>query len=235
MAIITEKVYEQIQKDIPLIDEQITSSKIGSQALWNKLKPRYSIILDGIMEHITERGKITAGGSEFDFRPELTQLKEAILAYLLINEVEEKSNESVKNDSRELLNQHVESQHDTKINEIITESKLYIRSDKFGEKQIALEKIWDAFERFKTVYEEDGKKKKGSETIINKISHDSEPIKTMLNIEFRELTDIGNAYQIRHFEKGKVEIPSDEFREYLYFRMLSLISYCLQEYEKIDV
>jgi len=56
----------------------------------------------------------------------------------------------------------------------------------------------------------------------------------MLNDEFLELTRIGNNYEIRHFEKGKEEIPSDEFREYLYFRMLSLISFCIQQSKEIN-
>src|SRR5699024_9307921 len=101
-------VYEQIQKDIPEIEEQIVSSKIGSGALWNKLKPRYSIMLPGLMSHIRERGKITSVGDEADYRPELTQLKEAIIAYLLVNEVEEQSNEFVKNDASDLMNKQDE-------------------------------------------------------------------------------------------------------------------------------
>ena len=43
------------------------------------------------------------------------------------------------------------------------------------------------------------------------------------------LTQIGNTYHIRHFENGKEPIYSDDFREYLYFRILSLISYCINE------
>lgn len=235
MRVVSRKVYEQIQKDIPEIEKQIISSKIGSGALWNKLKPRYSIMLPGLMAHIKERGKMTASGTEFDYRPELVQLKEAILAYLLVNEVEEQSNESVKNDSNDLMNKQDEVQEDTKINEIIEESKLYMRSDDSSKKQIALEKIWDVFERLKTVYEEEGSKKNKIENLIDKISYGSESNKTMLNNEFLELTRIGNDYQIRHFEKEKHEIPSNEFREYLYFRMLSLISFCIQESKDINL
>jgi len=53
----------------------------------------------------------------------------------------------------------------------------------------------------------------------------------MLEKEFNELTKIGNNYYIRHFKNGKEPIESDDFREYLYFRMLSLISYCLNMLE----
>ncbi|HBV22248.1 MAG TPA: hypothetical protein DEB42_00455 [Jeotgalicoccus sp.] len=234
MRTVSRKVYEQIQKDIPEIEEQIVSSKIGSGALWNKLKPRYSIMLPGLMSHIRERGKITSVGDEADYRPELTQLKEAIIAYLLVNEVEEQSNEFVKNDASDLMNKQDEVQEDTKINEIIEESKLYMRSDDSSKKQIALEKIWDAFERLKTVYEEKGSKRSKIENLIEKISYGSESNKIMLNDEFLELTRIGNEYQIRHFEKEKYELTSDEFREYLYFRMLSLISFCIKQSKEIN-
>lgn len=231
MRTITRKVYEQIQKDIPEIEAQLTSSKLGSEALWNKLKPRYSVILPGIMAHITKRGKVYGRGSEPDYRPELTQLKEAILAYLLVNPVEEQSNEAIKNDSSDLINKYDEVQEDTKINEIIEESKLYMRSEDSSRKQNALEKLWDAFERLKTIYGEAGRKKETVEYIIKNVSYGSEFNRKTLNNEFKELTRIGNEYQIRHFEKGKEPIPSDEFREYLYFRLLSLISYCIQVYK----
>lgn len=46
----------------------------------------------------------------------------------------------------------------------------------------------------------------------------------MLDNEFRELTKIGNSYSIRHSEITQKKLPNSQFIEYLYFRMLSLIS-----------
>lgn len=231
MNLITKKVYEQIQKDMPVIEQHIEYPMLmlGSEDLWNKLKLRYSIIFPEMMSQIKENLETMTYVDRYNNSPELEQLKEGLLTYLLLSNVEEDLNESVKNHSSDLLNQRDEVQEDTKINEIIEESKLYIRSSDPSKKQIALEKIWDAFERLKTVYSDEGNKKKRIEKLINDVSHKSEANKKMINDEFLELTRIGNDYQIRHFEKEKHEIPSDKFKEYLYFRVLSLISYCIQE------
>lgn len=227
MKIITKEVYEEIQKDLPKIEEQL-NTRNGSQKLWNKLKPKYSILLPGIMAHISKSSKMGSVGVEFDYRPELIQLKESILSYLIINPVEKQSDEMINNDAEELLTRSNKAQEDTRINELIEESKLYMRSDDSNKKQIALEKIWDAFERLKTIYGENDNKKESVQKLIDNISHGTDSNKKMFNTEFNELTRIGNEYQIRHFEKVKQPIPSDDFREYLYFRVLSLISYCIQ-------
>lgn len=213
MKTITKEIYEEIQKDLPKIEAQL-ESRNGSQALWQKLRTKYSILIKGIMVHVKETGKMTASGTEFDYRPELTQLKEALLTYLILSPVEEQSNETVNNDANELMNIRNEIKEDTKINELIEESKLYMRSNESSKKQIALEKIWDAFERLKTIYGPQDNKKQSVQNLIDNISHDSDSNKIMFDSEFKELTSIGNNYQIRHFEKSKESIPSDEFREY---------------------
>jgi len=221
---ITKEVYEQIKNDIPKIDDQM-SSRNGSERLWKKLRSKYSVLLPGTDKHVQESGKVTSAGTEFDFRPELEQLKEVILAYMIVNPVDEQSNVEIKNEGKELLNKILPTSTDNLINEKIEESKLYIRSKESNKKQTALEKIWDAFERLKTIYGED--KKTSVEKLIDTISNGSIATKKLLDKEFKELTEIGNNFQIRHFENGKEPLESDDFREYLYFRILSLISYSL--------
>lgn len=92
---------------------------------------------------------------------------------------------------------------------------------------MAVEQIWDAFERLKTIYGED--KKDSTQKLINTVSNGSGTTKELLEKEFKELTRIGNEFHIRHFENGRKPLESDEFREYLYFRILSLISYCINK------
>lgn len=46
-------------------------------------------------------------GSEFDYRPELEQLKEVILAYLIINPINKQSNDNIANESEELLHDDI--------------------------------------------------------------------------------------------------------------------------------
>lgn len=224
MVKITKEIYEQIKNDLPKIEEQMFSRN-GSQKLWKRLSSKYSVLLPGIKAHISQSGKIAAGGMEYDYRPELEQLKEVILAYMIVNPVEGHLNDEIQNEGNEILNQSEISSSDKLINEKIEESKLYIRSKESTKKQIALEQIWDAFERLKTIYGED--KKSSVEELISQISNDSKVTVELLDKEFRELTKIGNDFHIRHFENGREPLESDNFREYLYFRMLSLISYCI--------
>lgn len=97
MVKITKEVYEQIKIDLPKIEESL-SSRNGSEKLWRNLRSKYSIPLPGLTKHVRESGKMTSTGTEFDYRPELEQLKEAILAYMIVNPVEQQSNEEIENE-----------------------------------------------------------------------------------------------------------------------------------------
>ena len=97
----------------------------------------------------------------------------------------------------------------------------YAKNDSIS-KQSALEKVWDAFEKLKTYYSTD--KRSSVETILDRISDGDSVLKEKLNGEFKELTNIGNNYQIRHFETGKLPINDIRIKEYLYTRCLSLIN-----------
>lgn len=92
-----------------------------------------------------------------------------------------------------------------------------------NDKQISLEKLWDAFERVKTYY--NSNKKQSSLTLINNISKGFD--KETLNKEFIELTNIGNHFRIRHHETDKLVIEDKKHLNYLFFRMLALIDLCL--------
>ena len=152
-----------------------------------------------------------------------------ILAYMIIHPVEGQLNDEINNQGKEVLNQSEISLSDKLINEKIEESKLYIRSNMSNKKQMAVEQMWDAFERLKTLYGEN--KKTSADKLIKTVSNNSRTIKELLEKEFKDLTKIGNEFHIRHFENDRVPLESDEFREYLYFRMLTLISYCLNSLE----
>lgn len=124
----------------------------------------------------------------------------------------------INTDNVQLFNKKIETQ-DYTINELISISKDFFLKGNFQE---AVEKIWDAFERMKSLFDED--KKKSVENLIETLSNGLS-IET-LNNEFKELTFIGNFYQIRHYESNKTPLKNDREREYLYYRMLNLISYC---------
>lgn len=94
------------------------------------------------------------------------------------------------------------------------------------DKKDAVEKIWDAFEREKTVCP--GDKKHSIEELLKRASGGEENVYKLLNNEFYELTNIGNNYRIRHHETDKIEIIDLNYYEYFFNRCLSILSLVIQ-------
>lgn len=132
--------------------------------------------------------------------------------------------EKCVSDNQIILNDYIESP-DNKVNEKIIKCRnLYLTNDIDG----ALENIWDAFERLKTIYANIDKKasiKKICENCATSLDFDN------INSAFEELTYIGNNYQIRHFETNKKQITDNNTKVYLYFRMLTLITFAIKQLE----
>jgi len=126
----------------------------------------------------------------------------------------------------ELLFDNKAKTDDIALNELIEEARERFLNK--NEKQIALEKLWGAFERLKTYFselEKNGKDKKQSASrVIDVIAENFD--KEFLADEFERLTKIGNNYRIRHHERNKLDL-TDSHRNYFFFRMLSLIDLCL--------
>lgn len=89
-----------------------------------------------------------------------------------------------------------------------------------------LEKLWDAWERLKTL--EPGKdKKQQAQALLDKGA--AEPVlRARLEIEAIELTAIGNSLMIRHTEVGKPEIKDSAQVDYLFHRMFALVRLLLK-------
>ncbi len=138
------------------------------------------------------------------------------------NEVYDISSAFELNINTELLfSEHVNSS-DITLNELVEDSR-----DKYlkGDKQGAVEKIWDALERSKTILNKD--KGKGIKALCETCAIDLDD--TFYNDEYKLLTDIGNNYQIRHFETNKKEIKDEDTLKYLYFRAFTLVNYAIKK------
>ena len=107
------------------------------------------------------------------------------------------------------------------LKDLLMEAESYYNS---GNKQIAVEKLWDAFERLKTYYSPTLNKPQSATKIIDDMSGSNADFKTMFETEFKALTDIGNSFRIRHHEKNKIDITDDRQYDYFYKRCLALIS-----------
>lgn len=154
------------------------------------------------------------------------ELKNIIDSSCKANELIDISESFGLNISNEILFNEEISTDDKTFNELVKESKdLFVK----GNKQLAIEKIWDAFERIKTI---DGIKKTEIVTEMSKNGLDLE--NEEIEKEFKTLTSIGNTYQIRHFETSKKPITNDEERCYLYFRVLALINLVLMKIKRLS-
>ena len=89
-------------------------------------------------------------------------------------------------------------------------------------RQDALEKLWDAFERLKTI--EDRDKKAGAIILIDKvIASDATVFRSAITEEFKVMTRIGNKLGIRHSEVGQEPVGDNGEKDYLFMRLFSLI------------
>jgi hypothetical protein len=94
----------------------------------------------------------------------------------------------------------------------------------------AIDRLWDAFEQLKTYLSSDKKKPAGK--IIKDLSGNNVLFGERVEKEFRELTDIGHIFHIRHIERHKSATLTDLQINYLFYRMSSLICLCLESYRK---
>ncbi len=84
----------------------------------------------------------------------------------------------------------------------------------------SLEKLWDAWERLKTIDASD--KKLSVKALLDGVT--TEPhFRQILETEARALTDIGNGFHIRHFETSKTELGHPALVEYLFHRLWAII------------
>lgn len=85
----------------------------------------------------------------------------------------------------------------------------------------AVERLWDAWERIKTL-DATNDKRLSTRMLLDNAA--PEPIfRTLLESEARALTDIGNNFQIRHFETNRARIQTVEHYDYLFHRLYALI------------
>jgi hypothetical protein len=92
----------------------------------------------------------------------------------------------------------------------------------------SLEKLWDAWERLKSIENPAPDKKSDSVTkLLDRVT--TEPrFRQVLEVETRALTGIGNDFMIRHTEMSKVPIASVEQVDFLFHRMFAIIRLLLR-------
>ncbi|NGL83231.1 hypothetical protein [Streptococcus equi] len=120
------------------------------------------------------------------------------------------------------------------VDNLIVDAKKKIKSSDRSTRLDGIEKIWDAFERVKTVYSDDitDKKTSANKLILNTIKNQPvlfNLVSQTLMVEF--LTKAGNELRIRHHEIDKEIIKTDSQIDFLFQIMLSTLNYLINNQE----
>lgn len=113
------------------------------------------------------------------------------------------------------------------IKDLLEEAITLYKAPNPSARRDSVEKIWDALERLKTYYTSLDKKQSATK-IVKDMSGGNENFEELFNTEFKNLTDIGNHYRIRHHETDKIDIIDERHYDYLFNRCLSLIALAVQ-------
>jgi len=111
---------------------------------------------------------------------------------------------------------------DPRLDELLEDAKTKFRDKDPAVRREGLERLWDAWERLKTL-EEGHDKGESAAHLIGKAAAQPRFLK-LLEDEARALNEVGNKFQIRHFEKDRDPVERDSHVDYLFHRLFALIS-----------
>jgi len=122
---------------------------------------------------------------------------------------------------RETLQSTVFQTGDGTLDSMLESARLKFLNPDAKVRREALEKLWDAWERIKTI-ESGADKKSQAKTLLDKAAPEPH-FRDLLEIEARALTEIGNNFLIRHSETTRTPIEADSHVDYLFHRLFALI------------
>ena len=99
----------------------------------------------------------------------------------------------------------------------------------------ALEAIWDAWERLKTLPPGRDKRAQATALLHDATGPSAPKFLLLLQNEAKELTRIGNAMQIRHSETGQERLGPTEHLDYVFYRMWAFLSMILRRTGRLAV
>lgn len=116
---------------------------------------------------------------------------------------------------------------DDETDRLLEAARHRIASPKEDDRRDALEKLWDAFERLKTLEPGSGKRAR-ADTLLDRAAAPGTEFRKMLGVEALALTTIGNTFRIRHSEVYQERLSSPEQVDYLFGRMFAFVRMVLK-------
>ena len=127
---------------------------------------------------------------------------------------------------QEVLLQPTFKTGDQTLDELLGTAREKFLNRDFVIRREALEKLWDAWERLKSLSDPNDKKR-STKILLDRGS--AEPnLRDRIELEAKQLTEIGNAFMIRHAEVTKTPITESIHVDYLFHRLFSFIRMLLQ-------
>jgi hypothetical protein len=127
---------------------------------------------------------------------------------------------------QEALAETVFKTGDADLDRLLETAREKFLNKSFDVRKEGLEKLWDAWERLKTV--EPGKDKKAQATALLDKAATETNYRATLEEEAAALTKIGNNFMIRHTETTKTPINESAHVDYLFHRMFAIIRLLLK-------
>jgi len=115
---------------------------------------------------------------------------------------------------------------DPTLDEMLETSRSKMLNRSIAIRRESLEKLWDAWERLKTL--EPGRDKRESAGRLLDKAAGEPTLRAKIEEEAIELTNIGNTFMIRHTETDKIPITDSAHIDYLFHRMFSMIRLLLK-------
>ena len=101
-------------------------------------------------------------------------------------------------------------------------------------RQDAMEKLWDAFERLKTIEGGKDKKARAAALIDRAVSNGAPVFRSVVETEFKAMTTAGNELHIRHPEVGKEPVGETGEKDYLFMRLYALVWLMLKRTRRLS-
>lgn len=111
---------------------------------------------------------------------------------------------------------------DDELDRLLEYARSHFLSPKLDDRRDATEKLWDAFERVKTL-EHGADKKAQADALLNRAAIPGSKVHMMLGEEAKALTTIGNSLRIRHSEVAQEMIERPEQLDWLFVRLFSFL------------
>lgn len=110
---------------------------------------------------------------------------------------------------------------DATLDALLRDARMKFRDPAPTTRAEATEKLWDAWERLKSL-EVHGNKRLSVARLLDQCSPEPK-FRALLEREAKELTEIGNTFHIRHFETDKIAVQLAQHNDYLFHRLFALI------------